>query len=46
MERYLEARKLFSKRWKAQLVRQFSREIGSARGAARYLRASPQVAND
>ena len=46
MEQYLGARKLFSKRWKAQLVRQFSREIGSARDAARYLRASPQVAND
>jgi acetoin:2,6-dichlorophenolindophenol oxidoreductase subunit alpha len=46
MERYLGARGLFSKRWKAQLVRQFSREIGSAREAARYLRASPQVAND
>jgi TPP-dependent pyruvate/acetoin dehydrogenase alpha subunit len=46
MERYLGARKLFSRRWKAQLVRQFSREIDSAREAARYLRASPQVAND
>jgi TPP-dependent pyruvate/acetoin dehydrogenase alpha subunit len=46
MERYLGARGLFSKRWKAQLVRQFSREIASARKAARYLRASPQVAND
>jgi TPP-dependent pyruvate/acetoin dehydrogenase alpha subunit len=46
MERYLGARKLFSKRWKAALVRQFLREIGSARGAARYLRASPRVAND
>jgi TPP-dependent pyruvate/acetoin dehydrogenase alpha subunit len=46
MERYLGARGLFSKRWKDQLVRQFSREIDSAREAARYLRASPQVAND
>jgi TPP-dependent pyruvate/acetoin dehydrogenase alpha subunit len=46
MEQYLAARKLFSKRWKAQLVRQFSREIDSARNAARYLRASPQAAND
>jgi TPP-dependent pyruvate/acetoin dehydrogenase alpha subunit len=46
MERYLGARKLFSKRWKAELVRQFSREIASARGAARYLRASPRAAND
>ena len=46
MERYLGARKLFSRRWKAQLVREFSREIDSAREAARYLRASPQVAND
>jgi TPP-dependent pyruvate/acetoin dehydrogenase alpha subunit len=46
MERYLGARGLFSKRWKAQLVRQFSREIDSDREAARYLRASPQVAND
>jgi len=46
MERYLEARGLFSKRWKDQLVRQFSREIDSAREAARYLRASPLVAND
>ena len=46
MERYLGARRLFSRRWKAQLVREFSREIDSAREAARYLRASPQVAND
>jgi TPP-dependent pyruvate/acetoin dehydrogenase alpha subunit len=46
MERYLRARKLFTKGWKAQLVRQFSREIASARKAARYLRASPQVANN
>jgi TPP-dependent pyruvate/acetoin dehydrogenase alpha subunit len=46
MERYLRARKLFSKGWKAQLGRQFSREIASARKAARYLRASPQAAND
>jgi TPP-dependent pyruvate/acetoin dehydrogenase alpha subunit len=46
MEGYLAARKLFSKGWKAQLVRQFSREIASARKAARYLRASPQAAND
>jgi TPP-dependent pyruvate/acetoin dehydrogenase alpha subunit len=46
MERYLGDRGLFSKRWKDQLVRQFSREIDSAREAARYLRASPQVAND
>jgi TPP-dependent pyruvate/acetoin dehydrogenase alpha subunit len=46
MERYLGARKLFSKRWKAELVRQFSREIASARGVARYLRASRQAAND
>jgi TPP-dependent pyruvate/acetoin dehydrogenase alpha subunit len=46
MEEYLGARRLFSRRWKDQLVRQFSREIDSAREAARYLRASPQVAND
>jgi TPP-dependent pyruvate/acetoin dehydrogenase alpha subunit len=46
MEQYLEARGLFSKRWKDQLVLQFSREIDSAREGARYLRASPQVAND
>jgi TPP-dependent pyruvate/acetoin dehydrogenase alpha subunit len=46
MERYLGARKLFSKRWKAELARQFSREIASARKTARYLRASPRVAND
>jgi TPP-dependent pyruvate/acetoin dehydrogenase alpha subunit len=46
MERYLGARGLFSQRWKDQLVRQFSREIDSARKAARYLRASPLVAND
>jgi TPP-dependent pyruvate/acetoin dehydrogenase alpha subunit len=46
MERYLGARGLFTKRWKDQLVRQFSREIDSARKAARYLRASPLVAND
>jgi TPP-dependent pyruvate/acetoin dehydrogenase alpha subunit len=46
MERYLGARKLFSKRWKAELGRQFSREIASARKAARYLRASPTAAND
>jgi TPP-dependent pyruvate/acetoin dehydrogenase alpha subunit len=46
MEQYLGARGLFSKRWKDQLVLQFSREIDSAREAARYLRASPQVAND
>jgi TPP-dependent pyruvate/acetoin dehydrogenase alpha subunit len=46
MEQYLGARKLFSKRWKAELARQFSREIASARKTARYLRASPRVAND
>ena len=46
MEQYLGARRLFTKRWRDQLVRQFSREIDSAREAARYLRASPQVAND
>ena len=46
MEQYLGARGLFSKRWKDRLVLQFSREIDSARVAARYLRASPQVAND
>jgi TPP-dependent pyruvate/acetoin dehydrogenase alpha subunit len=46
MEQYLAARKLFSKGSKAQLVRQFSRQIASARKVARYLRASPQVAND
>jgi TPP-dependent pyruvate/acetoin dehydrogenase alpha subunit len=46
MEQYLAARELFSNRWKDQLLQQFSREIDSAREAARYLRASPQVAND
>jgi TPP-dependent pyruvate/acetoin dehydrogenase alpha subunit len=46
METYLGARKLFSKRWKTQLARQFSREIDSARESARYLRATPQAAND
>jgi TPP-dependent pyruvate/acetoin dehydrogenase alpha subunit len=46
MEQYLGARGLFSKRWKDQLVRQFSREIDSARKTARYLRASPRVTND
>jgi len=46
MEEYLGARRLFSRRWKDQLVRQFSRKIASAQEAARYLRASPQAAND
>jgi TPP-dependent pyruvate/acetoin dehydrogenase alpha subunit len=46
MEQYLGARGLFSKRWRDQLVRQFSREIDSAQEGARYLRASPQAAND
>ena len=46
MEEYLGARRLFSRRWKDQLVRQFSRKIASAQEAARYLRASPQGAND
>jgi TPP-dependent pyruvate/acetoin dehydrogenase alpha subunit len=46
MEQYLKARGLFSQRWKDKLLRQFSREIDSARKAARYLRASPQGAND
>ena len=46
MEQYLGARRLFTKLWRDKLVRQFSREIDSAREAARYLRASPQVAND
>jgi TPP-dependent pyruvate/acetoin dehydrogenase alpha subunit len=41
MQRYLQARGLFTARWKDQLVRQFSREIDSAAKSARYLRASP-----
>jgi TPP-dependent pyruvate/acetoin dehydrogenase alpha subunit len=46
MEEYLEARRLFTKRWRDQLVRQFSRKIESAQKVARYLHASPQAAND
>ena len=46
MEEYLGARRLFSKRWKDQLVRQFSRKIDSAQEATRYLHASRQAAND
>lgn len=46
MEEYLGARRLFTKRWRDQLVRQFSRKIDSAQEATRYLHASRQAAND
>jgi len=35
MERYLAAKKLFTARWKGQLVDEFSRELDAARKAAR-----------
>jgi TPP-dependent pyruvate/acetoin dehydrogenase alpha subunit len=40
MERYLKAKKLFSARWKNQVAKQFSRQLGS------YHRASRPPAND
>jgi TPP-dependent pyruvate/acetoin dehydrogenase alpha subunit len=43
MEQYLAAKKLFTQRWKDQLVQRFSRELEAA---TRYLRASSPVAND
>jgi TPP-dependent pyruvate/acetoin dehydrogenase alpha subunit len=51
MERYLSAKKLFTARWKNQLLQRFSRDLDDAvqaldRQTTRYLRASPAVAND
>jgi TPP-dependent pyruvate/acetoin dehydrogenase alpha subunit len=51
MERYLRAKKLFTDRWKNQLVHRFSGELEAAvqeLGAppTRYLRASQAAAND
>jgi TPP-dependent pyruvate/acetoin dehydrogenase alpha subunit len=41
MERYLRAKKLFTLRWKNQLLEQFSHELDAAIQAARKLPASP-----
>jgi hypothetical protein len=46
MERYLKAKTLFTSRWKDQLLNQFSRDLDAAVQTARYLRASPPLAND
>ena len=46
MERYLNARGLFTPGWKDQLVSQSTREIEAVLSEARYLPASPQAAND
>jgi TPP-dependent pyruvate/acetoin dehydrogenase alpha subunit len=51
MERYLSAKKLFTERWKNQLIQHFSRDLDDAIQAldaetTRYLRASHTVAND
>jgi TPP-dependent pyruvate/acetoin dehydrogenase alpha subunit len=51
MEGYLRAKKLFTERWKNQLVHRFSRELDAAvQGLGvpptRYLRASQAAAND
>ncbi len=41
MERYLRAKKLFTPRWKNELIEQFSQELDAALKAARKLPASP-----
>ena len=51
MERYLRAKKLFTARWKNQLIHRFSRELDAAvqelgLQPTRYLRASQAAAND
>lgn len=51
MERYLSTKKLFTTRWKNQIIQRFSRDLDDAIQAldletTRYLRASHAVAND
>jgi TPP-dependent pyruvate/acetoin dehydrogenase alpha subunit len=51
MERYLSAKKLFTARWKNQLIQRFSRDLDDAIQSldletTRYLRASHAVPND
>jgi TPP-dependent pyruvate/acetoin dehydrogenase alpha subunit len=51
MERYLRSKKLFTERWKNQLIHRFSRELDTAVQElgiqpTRYLRASQAAAND
>ena len=51
MERYLRAKKLFTARWKNQLIHRFSRDLDAAVQQlgvqpTRYLRASQAAAND
>jgi TPP-dependent pyruvate/acetoin dehydrogenase alpha subunit len=51
MERYLKAKRLFTARWKNQLIHRFSRELDAAVQElgvppTRYLRASQAAAND
>jgi TPP-dependent pyruvate/acetoin dehydrogenase alpha subunit len=43
MQQYLAAKKLFTQRWKDQLVKRFTRELDAA---TRYLRASSAITND